>query len=321
MEKPINNSEILFIYEAKNCNPNGDPDDENRPRIDRRTNVNLVTDVRLKRFFRNYIIATYGEQFIWVSTVDGKHVRADERLEKISSQKKPEEVLKSCIDARLFGATIPVGKGEKAKGKSYAYTGPVQFTWGYSLHPVEYIDSPSITSVFTGRAVEEGVESYGTIGKDWRLYYSLLAFYGVVNGARAKHSMAREFDIKILDNLLWRGLTMDATTRSKIGHWPHLYLRVECNDDFLLGDLRRLVKAKYEEENPIRDFGDIELDFRGLIKKIAGKTQLVNKVYVRESDECTGRYGITKALKEAIGEKVKELPHKIKITKDSLRIP
>jgi CRISPR-associated protein Csh2 len=29
-----NNHEVLFIYDAKMCNPNGDPDDENKPRMD-----------------------------------------------------------------------------------------------------------------------------------------------------------------------------------------------------------------------------------------------------------------------------------------------
>jgi CRISPR-associated protein Csh2 len=100
------NSEILFIYEAQLCNPNGDPDDENRPRMDPRTGRNLVSDVRLKRFFRNYIMNRYGEEHIWVSTVEGKHVRADERLRRLGEGPErvlAERVLDNCIDARLFG--------------------------------------------------------------------------------------------------------------------------------------------------------------------------------------------------------------------------
>ena len=36
MKKPTitNNHELLFIYDAKMCNPNGDPDNENKPRMD-----------------------------------------------------------------------------------------------------------------------------------------------------------------------------------------------------------------------------------------------------------------------------------------------
>ena len=49
-----NNSEILFIYDAKMTNPNGDMDNENKPRMDYDTDTNLVSDVRLKRYLRDY---------------------------------------------------------------------------------------------------------------------------------------------------------------------------------------------------------------------------------------------------------------------------
>ena len=40
-------SEILFLYDIVDNNPNGDPLDSNKPRIDEETSINLVTDVRL----------------------------------------------------------------------------------------------------------------------------------------------------------------------------------------------------------------------------------------------------------------------------------
>ena len=48
-------SEILFIYDIRDGNPNGDPLDENKPRIDEEAGVNIVTDVRLKRTIRDYL--------------------------------------------------------------------------------------------------------------------------------------------------------------------------------------------------------------------------------------------------------------------------
>ena len=50
-----NRSEILFLYDVTDANPNGDPVDENKPRIDEETGINLVTDVRLKRTIRDYL--------------------------------------------------------------------------------------------------------------------------------------------------------------------------------------------------------------------------------------------------------------------------
>ncbi|MEM0506203.1 MAG: type I-B CRISPR-associated protein Cas7/Csh2 [Thermosphaera sp.] len=319
----LNNSEILFIYEARLCNPNGDPDYENRPRIDRKTGRNLVSDVRLKRFFRNYITAKFGEDYIWVSTVESKHVRADERLEKISKAKSPEDVLKACIDARLFGATIPIGKGDKeARGKSYAYIGPVQFTWGYSLHPVEVIDSSTITSIFMGRPEEEEAERYGTIGKDWRVYYSLIAFYGVVSGHRAASTKVKHTDIMILDNLLYKSLILDATTRSKIGHWPHLYLRIEySHPDILIGDLRKYIDAEFDKDKPIRDLKDIHLNFNRLMTIIGENKNDIRHALVYESEDFEKEYQLKRNVGEIIGNgNVKPLPHDINVDAKLLRL-
>ncbi len=319
----LNNSEILFIYEARLCNPNGDPDDENRPRIDRKTGRNLVSDVRLKRFFRNYIMAKFGEDYIWVSTVEGRHVRADERLEKISKDRSPEDVLKTCIDARLFGATIPIGKGDKGtRGKSYAYIGPVQFTWGYSLHPVEVIDSSTITSIFMGRPEEEEAERYGTIGKDWRVYYSLIAFYGVVSGHRATSTKIKPTDIMILDNLLYKSLILDATTRSKIGHWPHLYLRIEySHPDILIGDLRKYIDVEFNKDKPIRDLKDIRLNFNQLMTIIDKYKNDIKQAFVYESEDFEKEYQFRKRMGEIIGENnVEPLPHDVRIDASLLRL-
>lgn len=323
----IKNSEILLIYEAKLCNPNGDPDDENRPRIDPRTQVNLVSDVRLKRFFRNYLISTFGEEYVWVSTVDGKHVDATERLEKLKAAKELDEeaqkklVFSNCIDARLFGAVIPIrasrskkqGLQEKeeepreSKGQSLSFTGPVQFSWGYSLHPVELVDSASITSVFKGR---ETTSEAGTIGKDYRVYYSLISFYGVVSSHRAKNTNLQESDVKILDNLIWQSIAQDATTRSKIGHKPHLYLRVEYSEDFFLGDLRKYIEVRYDSSRPIRSLGDLELSFNKLAEKL--KTAKVKNVYIIESDEMEGK------VANLLDSNAIKLPHKIENIKDLL---
>ena len=48
-------SEVLFCYDVTDANPNGDPLDENKPRIDEEAKVNIITDVRLKRTVRDYL--------------------------------------------------------------------------------------------------------------------------------------------------------------------------------------------------------------------------------------------------------------------------
>ncbi|MDW8022876.1 MAG: type I-B CRISPR-associated protein Cas7/Csh2 [Nitrososphaerota archaeon] len=308
MEKELSNSEILLIYEAKMCNPNGDPDAENRPRIDPKTNINLVSDVRLKRFFRDYLVEKFGEDYVYVTKISGESVRADTRVEKLLGtfdESRVHEVLRKCLDARLFGATVPIGKGEAERGASKSFIGPVQFTWGFSLHKVETVDSSTITSIFSGRDV---AEKYGTMGKDWRVYYSLIGFYGVVSGRRAKGTGMTEDDLKVLDNLLWKALHVQPTTRSKIGERPHLYLRIEYKDaETVLGDLRRFVKATPKTE-AIRNLEDLDLNFDGLVNHIKRNLDLISKVYAITSEELNP---VKDFIRKRCAEKFQDLPHKL----------
>lgn len=324
------NSEILFIYEARLCNPNGDPDRENKPRIDPVTQRNYVTDVRLKRFLRDYIIEKVGEKYVWVTTIEGENVRADERFEK-SDAKTPSEVSKYHIDARLFGATIPIDhkKGskrdssaqeEKVEAGSYQIEGPVQFAMGYSLHRVQLIlETSTITSHFVGAEKTGKEKQYGTIGKDWRVYYSLIAFYGVVNAARGKRVDLKESDVKLLDNYLWEAVIKESITRSKIGHYPHLYLRIKYKDgETLVGDLRRYIKEDFEKDN-IRDLADLSsLDFSGLFTLLGGRKESIDTVFFRVSEDFDKTFKIRENL-QRLGIKQVELPHEgVKLAEETL---
>ena len=308
MREEIPNSEILLIYEAKMCNPNGDPDAENKPRIDLKTNINLVSDVRLKRFFRDYIVEAFGENYVYVTKISGESVMASTRVEKLLGtldEKRIHEVLNKCIDARLFGATIPIRKKEEERGSSKSFIGPVQFTWGFSLHPVELVESSTITSVFSGR---EAAERYGTMGRDWRVYYSLIGFYGVVSGRRAKGTGMTMTDLKVLDNFIWKALEVQPTTRSKIGERPHLYLRIEYKDaETILGDLRKFVTVKPRRE-AVRDFADLEINFNRLIDHVNRNIDVISKIYLRTSEDLSY---VKDLVRNSCPEWFSALPHEM----------
>ncbi|ACI19906.1 type I-B CRISPR-associated protein Cas7/Csh2 [Dictyoglomus thermophilum] len=309
------NSEILFLYDAKLTNPNGDPDDENKPRIDYEKEINLVSDVRLKRYIRDYLESIGYE--IFVAKVDGEIVDATERLrrffekenKKVNLNKLTKEdvdfILSKLIDVRLFGATMPIKAGEEGKGASSNFTGPVQFTWGYSLNKVELVTSNSITSTFAGRD-EAGKGQYGTFGKDWRLYYSLIAFYGIVSGYRAKYTNLSEEDVALLDKALLEAIPQMASTRSKIGQKPRLLLRIEYSKPYFLGDLRN--KVKIDKEEGLRDITDYELDITNLKEVLEQNKDRIDKVYVFQDPELRIKGGkLFDQLKEVLGNKVVEL--------------
>lgn len=245
----MNNSEILYIYDAKLTNPNGDPDEENRPRMD--NDINLVSDLRLKRYIRDYLLDRNYDLF--VQKINDKPVTAEERMKQLN-ESDIDKILDSLIDVRLFGATMPI------KGDTKTFIGPVQFNWGYSLNKVELLES-SITSHFSSGANNK----QGAIGKDYRVKYSLIAFSGVVSGKRAIKTRLKEEDINLLDEAL-KNAIKEQVTRSKIGQYPRLYLRVEYKDDeTILGDMRSKVKL-IENKDSIRDIKDLSLDLTELVE-------------------------------------------------------
>jgi CRISPR-associated protein Csh2 len=79
-----NNSDFLFLYEAIQCNPNGDPDQENKPRMDYDTDTNIVTDTRVKRYIRDYLKAEGTE--IFVDMEGDSKVSPDSKLEAVLSR-------------------------------------------------------------------------------------------------------------------------------------------------------------------------------------------------------------------------------------------
>jgi CRISPR-associated protein Csh2 len=260
----MNNSEILYLYDAKLTNPNGDPDEENRPRMDYDRNINLVSDLRLKRYIRDYMILN-GED-IFVSGVDGHPVTADKRVSELQD-KSEEWILSNWRDVRMFGATMTVKKDNRT------YIGPVQFNWGYSLNEVELLEA-SITSHFSSS--ENATQ--GTIGKDFRVKYSLISFFGVISGNRAEKTRLTEEDVNFLDKAM-RYAIPNLATRSKIGQYPRLYMRVEYIDNkTMLGDFRDLISLK-EKVEYIRDIEECELDITKLVEKLENEKNRINKIY------------------------------------------
>ncbi|SHK37840.1 CRISPR-associated protein, Csh2 family [Anaerobranca californiensis DSM 14826] len=266
----MNNSEILFLYDAKLTNPNGDPDEENRPRMDYEREINLVSDLRLKRYIRDYL-AEKGYK-IFVSKLDGKSVRPGEIInnlkENLGQKDKltDDDLLNAFIDVRLFGATMPVEKDTRT------FTGPVQFNWGQSLNKVEIIEA-SITSHFSTSDKNE----QGAIGKDYRVKYSFIAFSGVVSGNRGKYTNLTEEDVLKLDEAFVKAIPLQAT-RSKIGQYPRLYLRLQYKDsETILGDLRSFVKLDCIEDSP-RDITEVTLDVTNLQRFLQDNKEKIEKV-------------------------------------------
>jgi len=245
------NSEVLFLYDAKMTNPNGDMDNENKPRMDYDTDTNLVSDVRLKRYLRDYFETALKKEIF----VTEKAAKAEERGKQLREAKMEYTDL---IDVRLFGAVFA------ASGANTHLTGPVQFNWGYSLNPVEINESSTITSSFSSG---EG------IGKDFRVKYSLIAFSGGINANTSENSKLTEEDLSIFDEAMIKAIPFNRT-RSKIGQTPRLYLRVQANNNqTVLKDLREYISLDYKIDNKyaVRTVKEITVDISKLIEYLEDK--------------------------------------------------
>jgi CRISPR-associated protein Csh2 len=283
-------SEILFLYDVTDSNPNGDPLDENKPRIDEETNHNIVTDVRLKRTVRDYLATRPGVE-IFVRgerREDGDLKTKEERLEAFGGS--AEDLLKRCIDLRLFGATIAIPKDPTTnRERRLTFTGPVQFKLGRSVHRVDltFIKGTTVMPSREGRA-------QGTMTEEYRLPYSLIAFYGIVNenAARLNQQVSLSEDIRLTEedvDLLLEGLwhgTANLISRSKFGQRPRLLLRIRYRPGYqgYVGELDHRVRHELvgvERDEALRDVRQLRLDVGGLIDALSGAAERIESIGVR----------------------------------------
>jgi len=301
-----NRSEIVFLYDIKDTNPNGDPLDENKPRIDEETGINIVTDVRLKRTIRNYLM-NFKEKEIFVKEItdeEGKiqdaKLRAKDFLKEVNNLDKmgfnkqkniiKDKIVENCIDVRLFGATIPldlsIKKGNKSKSVtgSITLTGPVQFRMGRSLHKVELKHIKG-----TGAFASKPGATQKTFREEDILPYSLISFYGIINENAAQHTRLTEEDVELLLDGMWNG-TKNLISRSKVGQIPRLLLKVNYKEkNYHIGDLDKLIKIKNIENlnnKKIRDISEITLDTTELIQILNDNKNKIESVDIKIGDRA-----------------------------------
>ncbi|MEN9611259.1 MAG: hypothetical protein RLZZ628_2073 [Bacteroidota bacterium] len=302
-----NRSELLFLYDVKYCNPNGDPLDSNRPRVDENSGKCLVTDVRLKRTVRDYLFnkgydgkSRLDKGDIFIRDEEGVPVTGDKRSEAYTDK---DDFAKKFIDARLFGAVSApktdkdkdkeegdksTNKADKAKNKPkekskiFHYTGPVQFSMGVSLNPVK-VNLIKGTGAFTTK--ETSVQR--TFREEHNITYGLIGFHGVINENAAKQVKTTENDIQELTEGLWKG-TKDLLTRSKKGHVPRLLVKIDYKEGFYIGDLcERLVmkpKGGYKMDT-LEDVSNYELDTSALNAVLTKYYDRIDKCIVLEQDD------------------------------------
>jgi CRISPR-associated protein Csh2 len=286
MSQLTEKSELLFLYESTFSQPNGDPF-TGEQRYDDETKKILVSDVRIKRFIRDFFIeenSRLNEDKHEVYVIDSEKLTQGGKDKESGSairinflatkdkfkaefgdvakaskankqQAKAEGLLKKCIDVRLFGGI------STKEGAAVNITGPTQFALlNPSLNSVD-MRMHQNTSVFASS--EE--KSRGAIGTTTLVPYAVCQIHGWINPYSAKLSgMSTEDETEML-KALWKSVN-NSNTRSKSGQNSLLLLQiVYANADDKVYGVERLVKLASEKRGEqLRDSEDFKFDFSKL---------------------------------------------------------
>lgn len=197
-----NRYDFVYLFDVKDGNPNGDPDQANLPRVDAENQEGLVTDVCIKRKVRNYVQLKYKLELPY-----NIFIRQGNVLNNIidgvggdTPQARQTNICKDYYDVRTFGAVLSTG--DKGAG---TLRGPVQFTFARSVDRI-YQAEHSITrcAVTTDKEAkaQEKRENASTFGRKSTVPYALYRMHGFISAVDAIKSGFSEEDL----NLLWEGL-------------------------------------------------------------------------------------------------------------------
>lgn len=277
--------EFLFLYDVKMGNPNGDPD-ENRPRV-LPDGTHYVTDVRLKRFVRDYL-KSQGKEIL-VDTIEGKttnltgrvagHLQ-EKKLQKCDGAELVKILLDAFTDARLFGSSFAFKKQDNWEPTTdpKTLTGAVQIQHGEVKHAAREVDIYG-TSIFGS----DKEKTQGTFTSYFGLRYAMIAFHGVANEHSAELSKMTDADYDALLKALWYSVRSAANTRTKRGQVPHLLVSIEYKpgEEFQFGRLSDYVTLSARNGKAEIDWAspeDFDVDLSKLAERIQFQSPRIQRI-------------------------------------------
>jgi CRISPR-associated protein Csd2 len=219
MNTPMNNDiltnrhDFLLLFEVTNGNPNGDPDAGNLPRLDPNTNRGIVSDVCLKRKVRNFVelfppprqsetangFNILIKQGAVIERAQQDAIKAAKDEGSIAGNSHAERaknwLCREFYDVRTFGGVLSTGD-DVMKGSTFGQVrGPVQFTFGQSIHPITPLE---VTITRCAVTKEEDAKKERTMGNKHIVPYALYAAKGYVSPAFAERTGFTNGDLELL---------------------------------------------------------------------------------------------------------------------------
>lgn len=222
--------DALFLLSAENCNPNGDPDNDSRPRQDPETGHGLISNVCLKRHFRDtlphvvngnpgYRIYIQSKAILDHTLEDNYKAlgmtpnakatkKAKEEAKKAKEEgeapeeprrEDPEQTAKAAArmcaefyDVRTFGAVMASKVANCGQVR-----GPMQFSMAKSLDPVVVVnDSITRIAIQTDREAEANFMNQ-TFGNKHRIPFGLYCGHIFYNPSFARKTGFKPEDFRV----------------------------------------------------------------------------------------------------------------------------
>lgn len=209
-----NRYEFMYYVSFTDCNPNGDPDMGNTPRIDPQTMQGYITDGSSKRRIRNYIDLAYnGKPGMNIIVQQSSNINRRIAEAKIAAGVEDNAKTKDAVykgrqmacqlyyDVRTFGAVMSTGPN------AGQVRGPVQLSFGKSLDPILPLDI-SITrmAIAKGDTLDEAIQvekessedALRTMGRKQFIPFGLYEVRGFVSANLAAETGFDDADLKVL---------------------------------------------------------------------------------------------------------------------------
>lgn len=249
-----NKIDFALVFSARNCNPNGDPIDGNRPRTTFE-GLGEVSDVCLKRKIRNRLIDEGYPIFV---QSDDRRAEGDE-FRSLKDRADNNEALAACMkeiragkktredyadiaceqwfDVRAFGQVFAFkksgGKKEEAEegedAVSIGIRGPVTIQPAFSLKTVNITSTQITKSVNLETGSDPDKKGKDTMGMKHRVDFGVYQTFGSINVQTAKKTGFSEEDAEALKEMLRTLFRNDATSArpegsmevQKVIWWKH----------------------------------------------------------------------------------------------------
>lgn len=260
MNKLLKNKSVYLIYDVTNASPNGDPD-TSEPRFNEETNRAIVSDLRIKRFGRDFLAELGKEVYYFydrklMESSDDRQTGADARLMLFCKEKNiklgekyldtQKLLIDNFIDVRLFGGILTANR--KSKFSNANIIGSLQInSASESINEVKLINR-GITTVFPS----DSNKNQGSMGRDSFIDYSIFCINGRFNANTARLNNVKEGDLELMLCSIWNGMDNGrmANSRSKFGHSPIAFIIIDHPiENFESKFIGRMLKHSFKPVN------------------------------------------------------------------------